>query len=207
MHSVDLTQKAFNRREFITGTTAGVFGALTLGAAATAQAQQGAAITQPEAAAGRVFYSAIAGETVQMRGHKGDMIDAYLAHPAGTGKHPGVVVIHHMPGWDEATIEVTRRFAQHGYTAICPNLQFREGKATPEANSASVSKAGGMPDDRTMGDVEGAISTARWASSATVPVDGKSTWPPARSRESMQQWPVTPVVSQREAQCLRRASP
>ena len=39
-----------------------------------------------------------------------------------------------------------------------PNLHYREGKSTPEENSASVRAAGGMPDDRTMGDVAGAIA-------------------------------------------------
>ena len=161
MHSVDTTQKAINRRDLITGTAAGMFGGLLLGASGTAQAQQAAANAQPAAAAGRVFYRAISGETMKMRGHKGDMIDAYMARPAGNGKFPGVVVIHHMPGWDEPSIEITRRFAQHGYAAICPNLHFREGKATSDANSASVRDAGGMPDDRTMGDVEGAIKQLR----------------------------------------------
>ena len=155
-----------NRREFIAGTTSGVVGVVAMGAAVPAQsppaasaAQPGAA--QPAATAGRVFYNAISGETTQMRGHNGDLIDAYLARPAGPGRFPGVVVVHHMPGWDEPTIEITRKFAQHGYTAICPNLHFREGKGTPEANSASVRAAGGMPDSRTMGDVEGAIRHLR----------------------------------------------
>jgi carboxymethylenebutenolidase len=156
----DVADKAMNRRDFLTGTTSGVVGVVAMGAAATARAPQAAATAQP-AAAGRVFYKAISGETVQMRGHKGDTIDAYLARPAGPGKYPGVVVVHHMPGWDEPTIEIARKFAQHGYAAICPNLHFREGKATPEANSASVREAGGMPDDRAMGDIEGAIRHLR----------------------------------------------
>ena len=45
------------------------------------------------------------------------------------------MVIHHLPGWDEATKEITRNFAHHGYAAISPNLHFREGKGTPEENS------------------------------------------------------------------------
>jgi carboxymethylenebutenolidase len=106
-------------------------------------------------------YEALFAETVWMRGHKGDRIDAYLARPFGVGPYSGVVVIHHMPGWDGATKEITRRFAHHGYVGICPNLHFREGKATPEENSASVRAAGGMPDDRTMGDVQGAIDYLR----------------------------------------------
>jgi len=106
-------------------------------------------------------YEALVAETVYMRGHLGDQIDAYLARPFGAGPYPGVVVIHHMPGWDIATKEIARRFAHHGYVAISPNLHFREGKATPEENSASVRAAGGMPDDRTMGDVQGAIDYLR----------------------------------------------
>ena len=102
-------------------------------------------------------YESLFAETIYLRGHQGDRIDAYLARPLGAGPYPGVVVIHHMPGWDDAHKEIGRRFAHHGYVTIVPNLQFREGKATPEENSASIRAAGGMPDDRTMGDVEGAI--------------------------------------------------
>jgi carboxymethylenebutenolidase len=106
-------------------------------------------------------YEALFAETVLMRGHQGDQIDAYLARPIGLTGLPGVVVIHHMPGWDGPTKEIARRFAHHGYAAISPNLHFREGKATPQENSASIRAAGGMPDDRTMGDVQGAIDYLR----------------------------------------------
>src|SRR5438128_11202793 len=104
-------------------------------------------------------YEAMLAETVLMRGHRGDQIAAYLAHSLGTGPYPGVVVIQHMPGWDGPTKEIARRFGHHRYVAISPNLHFREGKATPEENSTSVRAAGGMPDDRTMGDVQGAIDS------------------------------------------------
>jgi carboxymethylenebutenolidase len=106
-------------------------------------------------------YEALFAETVLMRGHQGDQINAYLARPFGAGPYPGVVIIHHMPGWDGPTKEIARRFAHHGYVAISPNLHFREGKATPEENSASIRAAGGMPDDRTMGDVQGAVDYLR----------------------------------------------
>jgi carboxymethylenebutenolidase len=106
-------------------------------------------------------YEALLAETIHLRGHRGDQIDGYLARPLGVGLAPGVVIIHHMPGWDGAHKEIARRFAHHGYIALCPNLQFREGKATPEENSASIRAAGGMPDDRTMGDVQGAIDVIR----------------------------------------------
>ena len=106
-------------------------------------------------------YESQLAETVYLHGHRGDRIDAYLARPLGPGPFPGVVVIHHMPGWDEAHKEIGRRFAHHGYATIVPNLQFREGKPTPEENSASIRAAGGMPDDRTMGDVQAAIDYLR----------------------------------------------
>ncbi|MAG13795.1 MAG: carboxymethylenebutenolidase [Spirochaetales bacterium] len=106
-------------------------------------------------------YDGMMAETVRLQGHEGDLIDAYFARPLGSGPFPGVIVIHHMPGFDEGTKEIARKFAHHGYTAISPNLHFREGRGSPEANSASVREAGGMPDDRTLGDVEGAKAYLR----------------------------------------------
>ena len=106
-------------------------------------------------------YEALFAETVLIHGHRGDQIDAYLARPAGAGPYGGIVIIHHMPGWDGPTKEIARRFAHHGFVAISPNLHFREGKATPEENSASIRAAGGMPDERTMGDVQGAVDYLR----------------------------------------------
>jgi carboxymethylenebutenolidase len=160
MDSIETGQKGVTRRDFIAGTAAGAVGGLVLGAAGTAlSAPQGPPQSRPPA--GRGFYRPLSAETVQMSGHEGDKIDAYLARPTGPGPHPGVVVIHHLPGWDEGSLEITRKFAHHGYIAICPDLQFREGKGSPEANSASVRAAGGMPDSRTMGDVDGAIKYLR----------------------------------------------
>ena len=72
-----------------------------------------------------------------------------------------MVLIHHMPGWDDASKEMARKLA---YKRVChhlPNLHFREGKATPQENSASIREKGGMPDVRTMGDVEGAMAYLR----------------------------------------------
>lgn len=106
-------------------------------------------------------YEAQIAETTTLRGHKGDLIDAYFARPLTAAPVPGIVVIHHMPGWDGPSKEIARRFAHAGYAAILPNLHYREGKATPEENSASVRAAGGMPDERTMGDLQAAIDFLR----------------------------------------------
>lgn len=107
------------------------------------------------------MYEGMLAETVTMQGHSGDLINAYLARPLGPGPFPGVVLIHHLPGWDEWYREATRKFAHHGYVAISPNLYHREGHGDPEDVAAKVRAAGGVPDDQAMGDVEGAMRHLR----------------------------------------------
>ena len=100
---------------------------------------------------------ALRAETVMIKGHDDDEIEAYLARPLGDTPRGGVVVIHHMPGYDEATKEMVRRFAAHGYAALCPNLYSREAPgADPDDAAATVRAAGGVPDERLVGDVDGA---------------------------------------------------
>src|SRR5580704_12110005 len=105
---------------------------------------------------------AIRAETVQITGHGGDAVEAYLAQSLDTAPTGGVVVIHHMPGYDDATKEITRRFAAHGYLAICPNLYTREAPgASPDDAAAAARAQGGVPDDRLVGDVGGAAAHLR----------------------------------------------
>ena len=63
--------------------------------------------------------------------HNGDTGEAYYAWPTGAGKFPSVVLIHHMPGWDEWITEATRKLAHHGFATIAPHLYFREGAGQP----------------------------------------------------------------------------
>ncbi|HLH66652.1 MAG TPA: dienelactone hydrolase family protein [Solirubrobacteraceae bacterium] len=99
-------------------------------------------------------------ETVEIIGHGGDTIEAYAARPSDEGQRGGVVVIHHMPGYDRATKEIVRRFAELGYDAIMPNLYYREAPgAAPDDAAATARARGGVPDERLVGDVDGA---ARW---------------------------------------------
>jgi carboxymethylenebutenolidase len=102
-------------------------------------------------------YEGMLAETVTLRGAHGDPINAYFARPLGPGPHPAVILIHHLPGWDEWYREVTRKFAHHGYAALSPNLYCREGHGTPEDVAAMVRGAGGVPDDQVVGDVAGAL--------------------------------------------------
>jgi carboxymethylenebutenolidase len=106
-------------------------------------------------------YEGLIGETITMRGHNGDAIEAYLARPMGVTSAPGVVVIHHMPGWDEWTKEVTRKLAQHGYMAIAPHLFSRLGPGSWDDLAAAGRAAGGMPDAQVVGDVGAAAELLR----------------------------------------------
>jgi len=97
--------------------------------------------------------------TTTIVGHGRDEIEAYLAQPTGGGPYGGVVVIHHMPGYDRATKEIVRRFADMGYIALMPNLYHREAPgAAPDDAAATARAQGGVPDERLVGDVEGAVS-------------------------------------------------
>jgi carboxymethylenebutenolidase len=113
------------------------------------------------------MYDAIFAETVTIHGHEGDEIEAYVARPMSPGPAGGVVVIHHMPGYDEATKEIARTFAVHGYNAAMPNLYHRDAPgANPDDAAAAARAKGGVPDQRLVGDVAGAAAYLRGLTSS-----------------------------------------
>jgi carboxymethylenebutenolidase len=104
----------------------------------------------------------LSARTIRIAGDGGDEIEAYLAQPEGDDQRGGVLVIHHMPGYDRATKEMVRRFAELGYDAICPNLHWREAPgADPADAAAAVRAAGGVPDARLVGDAAAAVAYLR----------------------------------------------
>ncbi|MEE2852638.1 MAG: dienelactone hydrolase family protein [Actinomycetota bacterium] len=105
---------------------------------------------------------AIRAETITIAGHGGDEIEAYQAVPLAPGSRGGVVWIHHMPGYDRETKEFVRRLAVSGYNAVAPNLYSREAPgAAPDDAAAAARAAGGVPDERLVGDVAGAVEHLR----------------------------------------------
>jgi carboxymethylenebutenolidase len=106
-------------------------------------------------------YEGMLAETITITGHGGDSISAYVARPLGAGPFPGVVLIHHLPGWDEWYREATRRFAHHGYAAISHNLYQRAGEGKADDVAAKVRAEGGVPDAQVIGDTEGAVQWLR----------------------------------------------
>jgi carboxymethylenebutenolidase len=113
-------------------------------------------------------------ETVKLKGYNGDEIHAYVARPDDGAKHPGVVLVHHMPGWDELFREFARRFAQHGYVTICTDLYCRAGHGSPDDVTAKIRADGGVSDDSVVGDSEAALNwlKARPDSNGKVGITG-----------------------------------
>ncbi|GAA0904819.1 dienelactone hydrolase family protein [Virgisporangium aurantiacum] len=104
---------------------------------------------------------AIQAGTITVASRPGTEIEAYLARPLDTPKG-GVVVIHHAPGFDQGTKEITRRFATWGYAALMPNLNHRIAPgADPDDAAAAARARGGKADDELLDDVGGAVAHLR----------------------------------------------
>jgi carboxymethylenebutenolidase len=101
---------------------------------------------------------ALIAETTTITAGNGDEIEAYTARALDEAPRGGVVVLHHMPGYDEATKEMARRFAARGYNAVLPNLYSRQAPgAAPDDAYATVRSQGGISDEQLVHDVAGAM--------------------------------------------------
>ena len=106
-------------------------------------------------------YAGVIAETISIRGHEGKEIHAWWSRPLGAGPHPGIVLIPHMPGWDEWCRETSFRFSNHGYSVLCPDIYQDFGFGTPTEVSGRMREAGGVHDDSVMGDAAGCLSFLR----------------------------------------------
>jgi carboxymethylenebutenolidase len=105
------------------------------------------------------MYDAILAETVNFPGDGGAEIEGYLARPLAPGPFGSVVLIHHLPGYDEETKEFARKFATHGYLTLIPNLYSRIAPGASSDDAAAAARAqGGVPDSQVVGDVAGAAT-------------------------------------------------
>ena len=91
----------------------------------------------------------------------GGEVHAYVVRPQGQGPTPGIVLVHHAPGWDEFYQEFAERLGRHGYTVICPDLYCRFGHGTPDDVGAVVRARGGVHDDSVLGDCAAAADWLR----------------------------------------------
>jgi carboxymethylenebutenolidase len=106
-------------------------------------------------------YQGMLAEVVAWPGGRGEWINAYLARPLGPRPFPGVILVHHMPGWDAWYFRATRKFAVHGDVAVAPNLYFRAGHGTPGDVAARVRAEGGVVDAQVLADLEATITAVR----------------------------------------------
>ena len=105
------------------------------------------------------MYDATLAETVYFRAGNGDEIEGYSARPLDGASRGGVVVIHHLPGYDRETKEFVRRFAVMGFNAVCPNLYTRLAPGASPDDAAALARAqGGVPDEQVVGDIAGAMT-------------------------------------------------
>ena len=115
------------------------------------------------------MYDAMLAETVTIAGDNGDEIEAYSARTLQPGPVGGVVVIHHLPGYDRQTKEFARAFAAGGLNAVMPNLYYREAPGADPDDAMAAARAKGMipvPDERIVGDVAGAAAYLRGLSNS-----------------------------------------
>ncbi len=106
-------------------------------------------------------YSGILAETVVLPGRRNVPIHAYWSRPLGTRSAPSLVLIPHMPGWDEWCRETARRFSEHGYAVLCPNIYEEVGHGTPSEVAQRSMDRGGVPDGDVMGDVAASLGFLR----------------------------------------------
>jgi carboxymethylenebutenolidase len=99
---------------------------------------------------------AMRAQTIRIPAADGAQLEAYYATPERGEPHGGVVVIHHAPGYDDATKEIARRFAAEGFAALCPNLYSRQDPAVPPREAAAH-----VADDQVTTDVAAAVEYLR----------------------------------------------
>jgi carboxymethylenebutenolidase len=106
--------------------------------------------------------SAILAGELTYAGAGADEIGGYLARPAAAGPHPAMIVIHEAGGLGEHIRDVVNRFANLGYVALGPDLYTREG-GPPDMNDREslMKRLFSMPDERVLGDLEGAAGLLR----------------------------------------------
>ena len=68
--------------------------------------------------------------TITITGHEGDEIEAYLARPTGRAAFGGMVVIHHLPGYDARTNAAASSGLAPG---ACREYRFGQSAAYPSA--------------------------------------------------------------------------
>ena len=106
-------------------------------------------------------YHGMVAETTMIPRKGGKQLRAYYSRPLDVEGYPSIVLIPHMPGWDEFLREAARRFTEQGYAVVCPDIYQDFGTGTPPEVSKRVMESGGVSDESVMSDVEDSIAFMR----------------------------------------------
>lgn len=117
----------------------------------------------PEGVPGAVSDTgALEAEQLTFAGAGGTAVNGYLVRGAATAPAPAMIVIHEAMGLVEHTRDVANRLAALGYVALAVDLYTREGGPPPmDDRSAVMERLFSMPDERVIGDLEGAVDHLR----------------------------------------------
>ena len=88
----------------------------------------------------------------------GDTIRGWLALPAGTGPHAGLVLVPDVRGVYEHFRDVARRFAAEGLATLVLDPYSREGTPNLPDLDAVMRWMRQLPDRRVLADIQGAVS-------------------------------------------------
>ena len=84
-----------------------------------------------------------------------ETVSGYLSLPAGTGKHPALVVIHEWWGLNDWVRGRADRFARDGYVSLAVDLY--RGKSAGTDPDLAHQLMRGMPEDRAIRDLKAAF--------------------------------------------------
>ena len=102
-------------------------------------------------------YNGMIAETIDIKGKDEKPLRVYYSHPLKKKDVASIVLIPHMPGWDEYCREASRRFTEHGYAVVCPDIYQDFGTGRPGEVSKKMMEAGGVKDESVMDDVRASI--------------------------------------------------
>jgi len=101
----------------------------------------------------------VSAEAVAYPAADGAKLAGYLCAPQGSGRAPGVLVIHENRGLNDHTRDVARRFAAEGFTALAPDILARKGgtgsMATPDAAREAIMA---IPPETAQADLEAGLA-------------------------------------------------
>jgi len=87
-------------------------------------------------------------ETVNIQS-RGQLFPAYLAYPLGSGKYPGIVMIHSFTGLEPGYKEIADNFASEEFVVIAPEWQTHDQRPPDEEVEGVITSSVAFLKERT----------------------------------------------------------